>query len=271
MYPGREIYPNAPLEYVAVEVRYPYAPRFRQQETLDSVLLDVQDLFPIIRQQGQIRLAGAIGGPLTQQVDQVSRAFNRASTTAVLITSTALTVDTTSYTEFENFRAVVARCVQAASEHGSIAAVERIGLRYVDEIRVPSAVADARDWRGWISDDLLAGINLGGDAGASLMEGGVQFSTGNERVLAVRYVASPQGTGVIGDGPLRRRHPLTEGPFFALDLDSYWQPTPEDAPAFEPALILDTIDALHAPVGATFQRAITDRLREEVLRRDSHA
>jgi len=52
---------------------------------------------------------------------------------------------------------------------------------------------------------------------------------------------------------------------FRLDIDSYWQPSVE-VPEFDRDLILDLADTLHKPVREVFERLITDRLREEVLR-----
>ena len=39
MYEGREVFPNAPVELVAVEVRFPDSARLRQPETLDALQL----------------------------------------------------------------------------------------------------------------------------------------------------------------------------------------------------------------------------------------
>lgn len=267
MYPGREIFFNAPLEYVAAEVRYPYAPRLRQQDIRDAILMELGDLFPILRPGQHLTLTGQVGGPVSQEVDQVSRAFNRASNAAITVTASALTIETTCYKEFADFRAIVLRCLTAIQQHATLAAIERIGLRYVNEVRVPDRITDLREWRGWIADPLANVIALGSDQQAVVAQGAVQYATGEHRNLTLRFATALEGTGVIGDDPLKRRHPTTSGPFFALDIDSYWQPPPQQSPDWDAQVIMAVIDELHEPIGMAFQSAITEQLRDVVLRR----
>ena len=56
------------------------------------------------------------------------------------------------------------------------------------------------------------------------------------------------------------------GPLFKLDIDSFWQAV-DEVPEFGVDLILNQADALHEPVRYVFESLITDRFREEVLRR----
>jgi len=265
MYAGREVFPNSPLEYVAAEVRYPYAPRLRQQDVRDEILLDLEDLVPILRSQQRLTMSGIAGGAVSQQLDQVTRAFNRASTLGVTVAANTLTVDTTAYGEFAEFRSVLSRCVSALDKRASPAAVERVGLRFINEVRVPAAVTSVRDWHGWIADALVDIAAVNPDHEAANLEGVVVYTTGEHRSLAFRFAAAPAGS-MIGNEPLKRRRPSPDGPFFALDFDSFWQPPVEASPAWAVETIMVALDELHEPVGATFQSAITDKLRDTVLR-----
>jgi uncharacterized protein (TIGR04255 family) len=265
MYEGREVFPNSPLEYVAAEVRYPYAPRLRQQDVRDAILAELEDLVPILRPHQRLRMSGIAGGPVSQELDQVTRAFNRASTLGVAVTTNALTVDTTSYEEFPSFRSILDRCVSALDKHASPAAVERVGLRFINEVRVPAAITNVRDWHGWITNALVDAAAVNPDHEAMNLEGVVVYTTGEHRSLTFRFAAAPEGS-MIGNEPLKRQRPSPEGPFFALDLDSFWQPPLEASPAWAVEMIMAVLDQLHEPVGATFQGAITDKLRDTVLR-----
>ncbi len=265
MYAGREVFPNSPLEYVAAEVRYPYSPRLRQQDVRDAILVELEDLVPILRSQQRLRMSGIAGGAVSQELDQFTRAFNRASTLAVAVTANTLTVDTTTYEEFPAFRSVLDRCVSALDKHASPAAVERVGLRFINEVRVPSAITNVRDWHGWITDGLVDVAALNPDHEAVSLEGAVVYTTGEHRSLTFRFVAAPAGS-MIGNEPLKRRRPSPDGPFFALDLDSFWQPPVEASPAWAVETIMAVLDQLHEPIGATFQSAITSKLRDTVLR-----
>lgn len=266
MYAGREIFPNPPLEYVAAEIRFPYAPRLHQQDVRDAILIEMEDLFPILRPQSQVTMTGVVGGPVSQQLDQVQRAFNRTSTAAMGLTTNTLTVDTTSYKEFTPFRDIVRRCLLALDKHAAPAAIERVGLRYVNEIRVPDLVEDVRDWHGWIADGLVAAATAIPDHRAAVMQGIVQYETIDNRNLTLRFLSGRAGS-VIGSEPLKRRHPAVDGPFFVLDLDSFWQPGTDASPDWSVDTVMEAIELLHAPIGSAFQAMITDKLREAVLRR----
>jgi uncharacterized protein (TIGR04255 family) len=266
MYEGREVFPNAPVELVAVEVRFPDSARLRQPETLDALQLALEDILPIRQVEQTMMRAVPLGGQMvSQQHEQVTLLLDRTSTTSATIRPTALTVETTHYDEFDAFREVVHRCMIALAKQRAAPGVERVGLRYVDEIRIPDPIEDVESWTGWVSDDLLAASRLGGPNPPSMLQGTIQFETGERTNLVVRY-ATLTGTGVVDPTLLRRRHTYLAGPFLVLDFDSYWQRPPDRLDEFEPERIMTLLDKLHAPVGETFQRAITDRLRE-VLRK----
>jgi uncharacterized protein (TIGR04255 family) len=267
MYKRREVFANTPLEYVAAEIKFPYAPRLRRQDLRDAILIDLEDLFPILRTQEQVTMTGPAGGPLTQQVDQVSRGLNKASDASVLLTTTAVVIDTTAYREFSDFRRIVERCLGAVDAHVPIAAVERVGLRYIDEVRVPSPIEDARDWRGWLANSVIEMAGANPDERAVISQGAVQYSTGEFRKLVFRFASSLQGTGLSIGELLRRRRAATDGPFFLLDFDSFWEPPSDHVLDWRLDDIMAIVDSLHDPIGMTFQSVITDQLRDVVLRR----
>jgi uncharacterized protein (TIGR04255 family) len=267
---AREVFPSSPLQYVVLEVRYPYAPRLRQDGTRDAILIELDDVLPIVKQQQHVTMTGPVGGLVNQQVEQVPRAFNAARTTALTIMANAITFDTTDYKTFEEFRALANRCLEALAKHASPAAIERVGLRYINEIRVPEPITDARDWSGWVTDALVAAAAINSDHRAAEFQGAVQYATGENRNLTLRFGAARDGT-VIGDEPLKRRESPKEGPFFFLDLDSFWEPPVDASPSWDLETVMAVIDELHSPIDATFQAAITDKLRDSVFRRDPNA
>jgi len=267
MYPAREVFPSSPLEYVVVEIKYPYAPRLRQNETRDAILIELDDLLPIVKPQPHVTMTGVVGGPVSQQVEQVPRASNTSRTIGLTVMPNALTLDTTHYSTFEEFRLLVTRCLHALGKHTSPAAIERVGLRYVNEVRVPDPIEDVRDWSGWVADALVAAATVDSGHLATELQGAVQYTTGEHRKLTLRFGAVHQGS-LIGDGALKRREPIKDGPFFFLDLDSYWEPPADESPSWDAEAVMTVIDELHVPVGAMFQAAITDKLRDSVLRRN---
>lgn len=253
----REVFANAPLVYVAFEARFPLVPTLTDDESLAhfadvfSERLPVPDTAALM----SARDAAAGAGP-----ERLLRFMNRERTVSVAVTRTSLSVETTSYDQWPSFRELIVSAVETVAGRARVAGVERVGLRYIDEIRVPDLIPDAASWSGWIADDVLGHFSLVPAMTAESFTTEATFA-GESGRMVVRYAAL-DGTGVVSDEPLRRAIPATEGPFFVIDADSF-----RDAPG---ALMLDftsevighAVDELHDPLGVLFQSTITDRSRE---------
>jgi uncharacterized protein (TIGR04255 family) len=259
-YPRREVFPYAPLQLVAAEVRYPYAPRLRQIEVLDALQIDLEELLPIRRTMQQLSLELDSSSVVNKKNEEVFRLFNRTSTASAAITPIAVTVETTGYTEFGEFGELVRGVLAAVADRKAVVAVERIGLRYIDEVRVPAEINSARDWEGWLSDDITAVSRISPD-NPTTYQGAIEVTTGQDQKLVFRFAAL-DGAGVVLNEPLRRRNDPTPGPFFVIDIDSFWAPgSPENYVEFDVDFIGETLASLHAPTGTVFQAALTDKLR----------
>lgn len=261
MYGGREVYPNAPFQFVVAEIRFPYAPRLRQQDTLDRVQIALEPLVPIRQVDQVVNVRIGPGESSGQTSEHIIRLLNRAATCSVSFQTEAIRVETTHYEEFSRFLDLITATVRAVADEHAVPAVSRLGLRYIDEIRVPEQIKDVRDWEHWVSTDLVK-IPGPRDLPVRQHQGLVQYETGDDTALRLQFSAR-DGASVIADGPLKRRGPVEAGPFFALDIDSFWDArSPEKALDFDAVQIETTLTRLHRPTGEVFQRALTDRLRE---------
>ncbi len=139
MYPGREVYPNAPLEFVAAEVRFPYTPRLRQEDQIQLVADQLNDLVPIFRPE-QVQTFTLTTEGSHAESDILFRLLDKTSTTSVAFQATRIVIETTNYPQFEQFSELVKRSLTALASVHKIAGVERVGLRYIDEIRVPTPI-----------------------------------------------------------------------------------------------------------------------------------
>lgn len=261
-YPLREVFQNAPLEFVACEIRVPTAPRLVREDTFEALTDQLASVLPIPDQE-QVQTLTVIGGKDGGvETERRYRFLNRERTASAVVARNAITVETTDYQEFSEFRTLVLAVVDAVAAATKIVGVERIGLRYINEVRVPEPITEANGWRGWISDDVLGVLTVTEgfktDAFQTLLRLGGDESTG----VVLRYAALT-GDGVVGDGPLQRRAPASTGPFFIIDTDSYRLTTGPDMEDFAHDRIADILDVIHKPVGTMFHRAITNRLREE--------
>jgi uncharacterized protein (TIGR04255 family) len=139
---------------------------------------------------------------------------------------------------------------------------ERIGLRYLDEIRVPDTNGTI-DWSEWVHPSLLsARPETPIDLPLSEWQGMSTFGPVDGRSLVLRF-GPRTGYAVEPNGELKRG-PTPTGRFFLLDFDSFWE-SPSVIPEFEPGNMITRCDDLHAPIRTLFEGLITDRLRKEVL------
>ncbi len=272
---SHEIYPNAPLALVAVEVRFPEAPSER------PLPMAVQRSFRDLLGEGwvieshkvqQIEAAFGPGSPGTQtiQTKVVPRFTVRDRTLSVAITDTSLTVETTRYRHYLDFRAVLERVFGAAAELVQPDGVARVGMRYIDEIRVPEVEASRpSSWRNWLDVSLLPpklDAMVDAEYEPAAWDGAVRYGTGTERSLVLRYGAR-QGYAVQPGGRLKRPDAPPPGPLFALDFDSFWEPS--DIPEYDAAALLVVCDQLRAPVRTLFDLVVTDKLRDDVFMKES--
>jgi uncharacterized protein (TIGR04255 family) len=270
MEPEREIYPNAPLEFVACEIRYPFAPGLVEDAALPKLHKSFYDWLPLVEPGFETTMViGAGGAPTPPTTVKQLRFLSRDRQLGVLVTSGLISIETTRYTRFEDFKVSISRSLAGLASTVDVAGLARIGLRYIDEIRVP--FVEGQDERsGWIKyiDPRLTGemaLEIG-NRGPNSVQGTLQYDLGDGDHVVMRYGAM-RGQSV-GNVPLRRRT-LESGAYFLIDIDSFWAPA-DLLPAFDVAAALAACDRLHLPVRALFEASITDQLRDDVLRSAAH-
>jgi uncharacterized protein (TIGR04255 family) len=256
-YGNREVYADPPLALVAAELRFSYAPRLNRDEYRDRIIIGLDDRFPVVRPTQNVTLTIGPGGA-QGQAEQRTMLTNNTRTESVTFGPNSLAFEATDYSGFPAFLATFRQVCQTVVDAGISPVVERIGLRYIDEIRVPGPVNGPADWSGWVHESLIDQVALGEDFSAQHAEGFVQYSLGGTRGLLFRF-AAVSGPPIV-QGVLKRRRDYQDGPYFALDADA--------SETFEPGAftlevdkVAQTLEVLHDPVGHLFQRAITDKTR----------
>lgn len=272
MYANREVFPNAPLALVAVEVRFTDSPRLRQQQTLDAIAISLEGRFPFVRplqeQVFQVNL-GNPGPGFQPQLEQQQRVVltNAGNAESLTIAPSSITYETTAYSEFDELSANVSAACEALIGAGVQPALLRVGLRYIDEVRVPQLVTDVREWGRWIDSSLVGPLAVGPDGVAVRnAQGLVTFDLGNGMGLNFQYAALPQGSVV--EPQFLNRRPFKPGPFFVLDFDGFHEFTNGRAIPLDATVVTEILAAVHIPAGAAFQRAITDEARALFRRGD---
>lgn len=259
--PGTAPYLNDALRYVAAEVRFPLLDEGEARD-LGGFREAIHGDLPIPQEEQQVSVNIGPSGPSTQQAVR-QRYSTRDRVTSAVLGRDVLVLETTSYPGWTEFRERFVRLLEALESVRRPDGVLRIGIRFIDEIRVPS-VESVADWSGWISEGLVAPLGLDEvePSGATVA---LQYGTAPGFVTAFRAAPFPSGRTVLEEGPLGLPYETPDGPYFLLDTDASWADPDRQIPEFEVQSIVAILNELHAPCHRLFEAAITDRLRDEVL------
>jgi uncharacterized protein (TIGR04255 family) len=260
----RAVYPNAPVVLVALEIRHPMSESLTPSE-IRAIKARLSTHVPIAR-NAQIASLQVIAGAQSHaapSVEQFTRFVNRETTVAVSFRREAIVIEASVYPGWEDFRARVSDAIDARMAVAPVDGVERVGVRYIDEIRVP--FDGEIDWGEWVSPSLL-GPSPAEPISLSLAQwqGEAVYGSQPGHMLVLRY-GPTNGFAVDPSSELKRGKPADGGPFFLMDIDSFWTPEGSIPEADRDALI-DTCNDLHQPVRALFEGLIHDKLRDEVFR-----
>lgn len=259
MYPNREVFPNAPLALVTSEIRFTDSPRLRQQATLDAVAIALEGRFPLNSPNVMINVRNLAAGGVPQAEQRIVLT-NTAKTESVTIASSSFMYETTAYREFDDFRETVTLVCEALTGADVRPALVRVGLRYIDEIRVPEPITDVRAWGKWIDSSVIGPVTIGpNDVAVRNAQGLVTFDLGDGKGLNFQHAALNQGPVV--QSQFLNRQQFEPGPFFLLDVDGYRDFSKQDVVLLEPNDVTSVLTDVHDPAGAAFQRAITDDAR----------
>lgn len=260
-----EVFPNAPLALVAMEVRFPAAAPGPLRLPVLRAMKEFLGKGWVIEGAKQQTVSVEIpvdGRPPSSNVttEELSKLTVRDRTRVITVRPEALTLEATRYDGYNNFKPLLLTAFEAVERVLMPEGVVRLGLRYIDEIQVTSMPVD---WGEWVHPSLLAPHAAG--LTANSWTGAVQYAAADDRKLVLRY--GPSDLPVVNQGgALKPTRPSKPGPVFVLDFDSFWEP--KDIPAFEPAILASTCDDLRTPVRQLFDQLSTPQLlnvyREEV-------
>jgi uncharacterized protein (TIGR04255 family) len=257
---------TAPVALVTMEIRHPATDSLTESTNRELKHL-LADSLPIERQAQDMSWGMvAPGAAPTPTADRFVRFVNRDNTLAASIKSQAIVIETTNYTTFEALRDVAMRVVDARAQVSSLVGVERIGLRYVLEIRVPIGVDGRVEWGNWIAEPLLGPQRLA-PAGLFLTEwqgAAVYREPQPGKSLVIRY-GPGFGQALDANYHLRRVTPAQAGPYFLMDIDSFWTPL-GSIPEYHRDELLSTYQTLYDPARSVFQEMLTNRMRDDLLR-----
>jgi uncharacterized protein (TIGR04255 family) len=255
----RPPYSRAPLALVVLEVRHPPAPEL-DLSVMQALKMALRGHTPILK-SGEIVEVELPSG--TKRVTTYPKLVSRDKRINVSFKSNALTIETTDYKGWAAFKDLAGAVLAAREDIAPVDGVERIGLRYIDEIRVSDA--SPVDWSLWVSKSLL-----GPYAQASVAQLRIQ-----QQQCAIQYASTDHagdsytlryGSGFgqvfLSQADLVRPYETPNGEFFLIDTDGAWVDTENRIPEFHTPALLNTCDRIHAPIKELFESLIPDELRK---------
>lgn len=262
----RRRYRHAPLAYVILQVTHPVlAPVGRGDE--EALKRALRSYVPLASREvlSQLEITGQLNGGVGPQTrvrnEEQLRFLSRDKRMSVTYAANAVTLETTHYETWEQLRDVAMAALESRMDVAPVDGVERIGLRYLDEVRVPGESVPS--WGEWVNPQLAAPALAPDVLRPHQQQSVVQYTTDSpEVVVALRYGAV-DGPSAVQGIPLAGSSAPVNGPFFLIDTDASWTPT--EVPPLDPASVLAQADHLHRYVKELFEASLTDRLREEVL------
>lgn len=256
---------NAPVALVTMEIRHPATDALTEGSSRELKRF-LADELPIERPAQDVTWGMGPGGSPVPTAENFVRYVNRDSTLAASIKTQAVVVETTAYNGFESLCAVAMRVVDARAQVSSIVGVERIGLRYLLEIRIPADEHGRIEWTEWISESLL-GPQRVAPGGLTLTEwqgAAVYREPQPGKSMIVRY-GPGMGQALDPNYYLRRTLPAQPGPFFQLDIDSFWTPV-ASIPEYDRDAVRATFHNLYEPARAVYRELITSPLHGDLPR-----
>ncbi len=211
---------NSPLELVVAQVQFPAILSIQTDDARLARFQDeIRDKYPYLFLGQQFGFNVGPQGVEQQQVAAKVYQFADANREwSVTLTANSIALEARNYTDYDDFSERVLRIVDAARKVYRIEFRQRLGLRYVNEMRHPS-VRTAEDWTSLVNPQLLGPLadkGLSSLVNFSYQETGLQLKNGK---LTLRHGHFAQGTTVApppGEMPKERADP-----FYLLDFDAF--------------------------------------------------
>jgi uncharacterized protein (TIGR04255 family) len=258
----REVYPNAPLRLVSLEIKFPITGRVLTRSLWDSLEKALGEELPDV----DVALEDPESTIPHLQRQPVLRRTSRDRKRAVTLYAGAVTIELADYQRYEDLKTLTKATMAALREAPSLSQATRVGLRYINEVRY-DLVDDPDDkwqrsesWIPYINGDLLSSIQKAPDTLCAYAQlGTVLFhSPKGEEQASLDYGINPHGI-IDPDGALILNG--DSGPCFILDIDAF-RYTSSKEPIPDAKGLIRALDRLHEVVEQIFQWSITDRMRE---------
>lgn len=219
---------NDQLAQVLCQIRFSTILRIRKDDEIVDFQEALRDRYPrYSKRQGIQVLITPTGVQQQETPDGQHRFDDTEGKFTVVLTPDFVALETTHYTDIEDFAARIVQLADAVETYYRPAEILRIGLRFINELRFTGARP---------KEEMRSAINstvLGAAGSPELFEvvtnaQQVLELTGESSRILMRHGLNPAGTTVDPIG-IQGTRPEWAHPFYLLDLDAFAeQPAPYD-------------------------------------------
>lgn len=243
------VFRNPPLVLAVCQVRFPRAFGLLQSAELRSFQKPIQDSYPVSAAGAEVTLEAQYGADakIKQSRDKLTFSTPDGGWT-VSLTEGSLGLETRAYEGFASFRVRLDEALNALDACVEGVKPTRVGLRYINEIRV----GDRLEWSRVIRDELRGPLSTEVMKRASQCLQEIIVPNDEHTGLTMRHGLLPEGTTVAGTD-------VPEGePFYLLDCDVFRTFPTDTLRVVDPSEIVATAAEFNEVAYGLFRWSIRD-------------
>jgi uncharacterized protein (TIGR04255 family) len=250
---------DSPIELAVVQVQYPTIMSIPTNEALLAAFQErVRDLYPFLSVGPQGIFTVSSQNVEQQPTTRVFQFMDINQRWTVTLSADSIALETRNYTTFSEFSNRLLKILAAANEVYSLRDKQRLGLRYINEIRhkdTEATEASSALWNTIIRPEVLGILSteVGDSVDQSVQELSLTIRNGK---LTMRHGAFPQGTSVA---PLPNQSVLDD-PFYLLDFDAF-----DDRPSnLDVRSLSETLRDYNRSIFSLFRWSLQDEYYQEL-------
>lgn len=213
---------NDQLAQVLCQIRFSPVLRIRQDDAVIAFQEAIRSSYPRYAKQQGMQLLITPGGVQQQVASEAQHRFDDSEGVfAAVLASEFVALETNQYTDIDDFAARVVALAEAVQTHYEPAEIQRVGLRFINELRLTTSDAKT-EMREAIAPAMLGAA--GSDELIDTLAGGQQLLelVGEASRMIVRHGLNPNGgTTVDPVGAQGAPRPELSHPFYLLDIDAF--------------------------------------------------
>lgn len=253
----RVVFERPPLALVVFQLRFSNLPEISERNYIETFKKAIEEQYPKFEPSKQVTVQFDIPSNEPHQTETVQWRFTDESRNwTVVLATDFLTFEVRKYEHFEEYTSRLMSLLSALIEHIRPKVGLRVGLRYINEIRLGTEEL-CEIVRPEVLG-LLSVTEFKKYASQGTQEIALRFA--ENEAMQIRYGFFPDGGAVQ---PLPGES-APSGPFYLLDFDASRTFAPPHLLQIEPHVIGEYIGRFHDEIEEVFLWSITDEFRQSL-------